>query len=109
MRFATGHIAAASLRDAECQIGRSATRGAPIAGVLISGLRLAAAGIATGLIAAVMGRRVVSSLLYRVSSTDAITLGTVAAILLLAAAAASWIPARNATAIGPARCSAATD
>jgi len=70
--------------------------------VLMSGLRLAAAGIAAGLIAAVLGRRVVSSLLYQVSPTDAVTLGTVAAILLLAAAAASWIPARNATAIGPA-------
>jgi predicted permease len=70
--------------------------------VLMSGLRLAATGTATGLMAAVMGRRVVSSLLYQVSPTDAVTLASAAATLVLAAAAASWIPARNATAIGPA-------
>jgi ABC-type antimicrobial peptide transport system permease subunit len=70
--------------------------------VVGSGLRLAAAGVAVGLVAAVMGGRVLTALLYEVSPTDPTTLVAVGATLLLAAAAASWLPARRATTVSPA-------
>ncbi|HZF67546.1 MAG TPA: ABC transporter permease [Gemmatirosa sp.] len=70
--------------------------------VLGSGLRLAAAGIAVGLVAAVVGGRVLTTLLYEVSPTDPATLLAVGVTLVGAAAAASWVPARRATRVSPA-------
>ncbi len=70
--------------------------------VLQSGLRLAAAGVALGLVGAAAGGRVLAALLYEVSPTDPATLAAVAAVLLGAAAAASWLPARHATRVSPA-------
>jgi ABC-type lipoprotein release transport system permease subunit len=45
---------------------------------------------------------VLTALLYEVSPTDPPTLVAVAAALLGAAIAASWLPARRATAVNPA-------
>ncbi len=70
--------------------------------VVGSGLRLAAAGVAAGLVAAVVGGRVLDSLLYETSPTDPATLAGVGAALVGAAAAASWIPARRATRVSSA-------
>ena len=70
--------------------------------VVQSGLRLAAVGVALGLGAAAAGGRVLAALLYEVSPTDPTTLAAVAAVLLGAAAAASWFPARRATRVSPA-------
>jgi predicted permease len=70
--------------------------------VLGSGLRLAAAGVAVGLVAAVVGGRVLTALLYEVSPTDPATLVAVGVTLLGAAAAASWLPAWRATTVSPA-------
>jgi predicted permease len=70
--------------------------------VIGSGLRLAAVGVALGMVAAVAGGRVLTALLYEVSPTDPATLVTVGATLLLAAAAASWLPARRATTVSAA-------
>jgi predicted permease len=70
--------------------------------VLRSGLRLAAAGVAAGLAAAAAGGRVLGGLLYEVSPTDPATLAAVALVLLGAAGAASWLPARRATRVSSA-------
>ena len=70
--------------------------------VIGSGLRLAAAGVAVGLVAAAMGSRVLSALLYEVSPNDPATLLAVGLTLLGAAAAASWLPAWRATRVSPA-------
>jgi predicted permease len=70
--------------------------------VVGSGLRLAAGGVAAGLLAAVAGGRVLTTLLYEMSPTDPATLAIVAVTLLGAAAAASWIPARRATRVSSA-------
>jgi ABC-type lipoprotein release transport system permease subunit len=45
---------------------------------------------------------VFTALLYEVSPTDPTTLAAVGVLLLGAAAAASWLPARRATAVSPA-------
>jgi predicted permease len=70
--------------------------------VVGAGLRLAVAGVAAGLLAAVAGARVLGSLLYELSPTDPLTLAAVGATLLAAAAAASWLPARRATRVSSA-------
>ncbi|MBC7897846.1 MAG: ABC transporter permease [Cytophagaceae bacterium] len=70
--------------------------------VMGSGLRLAVGGLAVGLGAALAGARVLEALLYEVSPTDPVTLVAVGATLLVAAAAASWLPARRATKVSPA-------
>jgi predicted permease len=70
--------------------------------VVGSGLRLAVAGVAVGLVVAVLGGRALTALLYEVSPTDPATLAAVGATLFAAAALASWLPARRATAVSPA-------
>jgi putative ABC transport system permease protein len=70
--------------------------------VIGSGMRLAAAGVVVGLTVAVAGSRVLAALLYEVSPTDPAILVVVGAILLTAAGAASWFPARRATTVSPA-------
>jgi predicted permease len=62
---------------------------------------LTMAGVAAGLaIAAAMGRLVVS-MLYGLKSYDPLTLGGAAALLVLVAMAASWMPARRAASVDP--------
>ena len=68
---------------------------------LAGGLRLAAAGVGLGIIGALAATRVLSALVYGVSTTDPLTLASTAAVLIVSAALASWIPARRATRLDP--------
>ena len=65
-------------------------------------VRLTLAGVALGVVGALAGTRVLSSLVYRVSTTDPLTLLATAGVLVLSALLASWIPARRATRVDPA-------
>lgn len=69
--------------------------------VVRHGMFLASMGIALGLIAAAGLTRLLSSFLFEVSPVDPLTYCTVAAGLLAAAAAASYIPAHRASAVDP--------
>ena len=69
--------------------------------VVAGGLRLAAAGVGLGIIGALAATRVLSALVYGVSTTDPLTLASTAAVLIVSAALASWIPARRATRLDP--------
>jgi putative ABC transport system permease protein len=64
-------------------------------------MRLTIAGIAIGLIAAFGLTRLMSSLLFGVAPTDAITFVSVAAGLLAVAFVACYLPARRATKVDP--------
>jgi predicted permease len=70
--------------------------------VVGSGLRLALAGVALGVLGALAGTRMLASLVYQVSTTDPATLAATAAALLASAVLASWVPARRATRVDPA-------
>jgi len=59
-------------------------------------------GIVAGVVGALAMTRALGSLLFGVSPTDAATLAGSAAVLLVVAAAASWLPARRAAAVDPA-------
>ncbi len=67
------------------------------------GLRLSAAGIGLGLIAAFALTRVMISMLVGVKPTDPLTYAAMVAIFFFIAASASWIPARRAAALDPTR------
>jgi putative ABC transport system permease protein len=78
-----------------------AGRGDVLKLVVRSGLVLAFAGVAVGLIAALGLTRLMSSLLFGVRPTDPVTLGAVALLLTAVALLASYIPARRATRVDP--------
>jgi predicted permease len=71
--------------------------------VSVAGLRLAAVGVAIGLACALAFTRLLRGLLYGVSATDPWVLGLAALVLLVVAFLASWLPARRAAAVDPAR------
>ena len=61
------------------------------------GLRLAAGGVAAGIIGAVFLARLMSAVLFAVAPTDVVTYGSVSVLLILVALAACYMPARRAT------------
>ncbi|HEY3884972.1 MAG TPA: ABC transporter permease [Vicinamibacterales bacterium] len=69
--------------------------------VIGQGVKLAVAGIAIGIPAALGLARLMSSQLYQVSTTDAETSSAVVMLVLLVALAASFVPARRATTVEP--------
>jgi putative ABC transport system permease protein len=70
--------------------------------VLGRGLAIAAGGIALGLVAAAGANRLLTALLYGVTPTDGVTIGSVTALLIGVAVIAAGIPARSGTRIDPA-------
>jgi predicted permease len=62
---------------------------------------LALTGVCAGLIASLVFTRALQSLLFGIRANDPLTLSAGIALLLLVAAAASWIPARRAASVQP--------
>jgi putative ABC transport system permease protein len=58
-------------------------------------------GLALGLLAAWASLRVLQSQLYDMSTTDPVTLGVVAAVMMFVAMLACYVPARRATRVDP--------
>jgi putative ABC transport system permease protein len=65
------------------------------------GLRLSAAGIGVGLLAAFALTRVMNSMLVGVRPTDPITFAAMALLFFVIAAISSWLPARRAASLDP--------
>src|SRR5262249_29076003 len=78
-----------------------ADRAAILSLVLTQGLRTAIAGIAVGLAGCFVVTRYLQSLLYGVERSDPMVLGGVAALLLVVALFACYLPARWATEVDP--------
>jgi putative ABC transport system permease protein len=69
--------------------------------VIRQGMEMAGVGIAMGIAGAVAFSRILGAQLYEVSATDAGTYMTVSLLLMAVALAATYIPARRATAVDP--------
>ena len=69
--------------------------------ILAESLWLTAAGIATGVAAALLLTRLVRTMLYGVQPWDPSTLAAGVSVLLAVALAASWTPARRAAGVQP--------
>ncbi len=88
-------------RELGIRIALGASSGGVQSLVLSRGLALVGAGLAAGLVGALVLTRFMQSLLYGVTPTDPVTFAGVSALLMLTATAASVIPARRATRIDP--------
>jgi predicted permease len=98
-------VIAHTVEQRRCEIGIRMALGAPAAEVkrmfLRRGLLLACVGITLGLAAAAAFSRLMSSLLFGVTPFDPATYGATATVLLVAAMAATYIPARRAALVDP--------
>ena len=65
------------------------------------GLKLSAVGVGVGLVVALGATRLMASLLFGVAATDVVTYATAVGVIVAAAALASYLPARRASAIDP--------
>jgi predicted permease len=68
---------------------------------LRQGLVLSAVGVGIGLVMALGVTRLMTSLLFGIAATDVVTYATAVAVIVAAAALASYLPARRAAAIDP--------
>jgi len=71
--------------------------------VFKGGARLAAAGMAIGVVSAIGLTRLMGQLLFHVSPTDPVVIAAVCVLLMLVALAACFVPARRAASIEPMR------
>ncbi len=83
------------------RIALGAQAGQVLALVVGQGARFALAGVAIGFVAAFSLSRLLASQLYQVSPFDPMTSVVTAAVLIVAALAASYLPARRATRVDP--------
>jgi putative ABC transport system permease protein len=70
--------------------------------VVKESLLLALAGCAVGAVGVAAVSRLAQSVLFGIAPHDPLTLGTTAAVLVVAVLAASWLPARRASRVDPA-------
>ena len=93
------------VRQRTAEIGVRMALGAAPDGILRLivgyGLRLSAAGIAIGLLSALLLTRAMRTMLVGVSPTDPVTFAMMGTVFLLVAAVSLWLPARRAAALDP--------
>jgi predicted permease len=95
------HLVTESTRDIGLMVTLGAQPGNIISLVVRQGMQLVGIGIVVGLVGAALLTRVMSSLLFGVSATDAFTFAAVPALLAAVAFAATVIPAWRATRVDP--------
>jgi predicted permease len=95
------YLVTQSRHDVGLRVALGAQPGDIIGLVVRQGMELAAIGIVAGLAGAAALTRLMSSLLFEVRATDAVTFASVAAILAATAFLATIIPALRATCVDP--------
>jgi putative ABC transport system permease protein len=95
------HLVTQSTHDIGVLVALGARPGNIIQLVVRQGMQLTGIGIVAGLVGAAALTRVMTSLLFGVSTTDAFVFGTVPALLVAVAFAATAIPAWRATRVDP--------
>ncbi|HVQ36259.1 MAG TPA: ABC transporter permease [Pyrinomonadaceae bacterium] len=88
-------------REIGVRMALGAQRGDVMKLVMREGISLALIGVTLGLVAVAAASRLMTSLLFGVSSTDPLTFVSAAGLLTLVALLACYIPARRATRVDP--------
>lgn len=83
------------------RIALGAQRGDVLRLVLVDGIKMAISGVVVGLIASLLLTRLLTNMVYGVSTTDPATFAFIAAILLMVTLLACLVPARRATKVDP--------
>ena len=89
-------------REISIRMALGASASGILARTIGSGMALAAAGAAVGLVTALLLGRVIQGQLFGVRPLDPITLGSVVVVLGTAVLAATFLPARRAANVDPA-------
>ena len=95
------YVVAQRQREIGIRMALGAQRREVRAMFLRQGLALSGVGLAIGLVAALALTRLMSSLLFGIEPTDVVTYVAAIGVILAAAALASYLPARRASAIDP--------
>ncbi len=95
------YMAGQRRRELGIRLALGASRARIEAAVLRGGVALGLAGITVGLLGAWLSNRLLQSRIWGVGRSDPIALGGAAAILLVTAVVASWLPARRAGQVDP--------
>jgi putative ABC transport system permease protein len=88
-------------REIGIRLALGAQRGDVLHMVVRQGGTMAVLGVAIGMCAALGLTRLMTRLLFGVSPVDPLTFGTVAALLIVVALAACYVPGRRATRVDP--------
>jgi len=83
------------------RVALGAQRGDILGMVFRHGLKLAGAGVALGIVAALGATRLLSAVLFGVDAADPLTYAGISVALLAAGLLACWVPARRATRVDP--------
>jgi putative ABC transport system permease protein len=97
----TAYAVTQRTREIGVRMALGAGRGDVVGMVVGHGGRLALAGVAIGVVAALALTRLMSGLLYEIAPWDPLTFIVVSVFLLVAALVASWLPARRAAKVDP--------
>jgi predicted permease len=88
-------------REIGIRMALGAERGAVLRMILREGSAMLAAGLVLGLLLAMAAGKLLSSILYGVSSLDPVAFTVAPIVLAIAGLIATWLPARRATRISP--------
>jgi ABC-type antimicrobial peptide transport system permease subunit len=88
-------------REIGIRMALGASREATALMILRDTTRLAGMGLGLGIVLAIAASRLESSVVFGVQPLDPISIAAAIGILTMAAAAASWLPARRAASIEP--------
>ncbi|MBI5767111.1 MAG: ABC transporter permease [Verrucomicrobia bacterium] len=95
------YIVSQRTREVGIRLALGATTGAVRSLMLGQGLRLAAFGLGTGLLASLALAQLMGSLLYGVAPHDPLSLAAVSLVLIVIGLFASWLPSHRATRVNP--------
>ena len=95
------HLVTRRTNEIGVRMALGATPRAVLRGIVLDGMRPVLAGVAAGLAACLALTRLLLAMLYGIAPRDPLILLPVAAALLMAALAATWLPGRRATMVDP--------